>query len=476
MEEMPRSELPDASQDFGSTIDKILQDDELEMSFPASIPQAAIIPDSLQQMPAAVMQTPNAPSSLLSMSSVLRASVRHRSTIVSERHTTRRLSGLSSIPGSSAQKRALVLPDISSALFDDDESVRRSSNPPAAPPLALFDLSGTIPSTNQVQFHVGRFSESAQSFQTGVSATQMLVPATQHFPAVDPVLNALYPTTPTVESSGAISVEIPPTQYPVQAEARVLVAQTQMSQLDLFAIPGTESETVPGTMSLTEPSEPSFASAIVCTPSFPESMPESMVSLPDTALPAAILPPSQPIEIALPAPAVLPASQFLASIPEEPFSGHDTVMLPDSADDEEDNPFIDQKDDVDDDLGITEPPVLLSQNPNAILDGPTLEPDESQKENEASFRSQDAASISPQKEMAPAVDEAFQVPTTGRKVRFAPTPVDSSQPPPPMAIHEAVPLRPRTDTQEMGEAFTTSLHKLCQQVVTGIISFYIFVI
>lgn len=475
MEEVPRSELPDASQeDYGSTIDRLLQDDELQMSFPASIPINAVIPDSLQA-PAPVMETPNQPSSALSMSSILQASVRLRSSVAAGRTASalgRKRPAASLVsPIGAPNRESTLLPNISSALFDDEECGRRSSNPPP-PPLALFDLSGSMPSTlNQIQLHVGRFSESAHSFQTAANTgamTQLLVPATQYCcPVVegDPATTLLLlPTTPTAQSSGALSVEIPPTQYPQHLEVpstqyeeapRVLAPQTQMSQMDIFH---TESETIPGTMSLTDPSEPSFTTAIVCTPSFPESFTE----------PAVVLPPSQAHEPSL-APPFLPASQLLASIAEEPFSGHETVLLPDSCpeeteEDEEDNPFIEE----DDGHRISEPPYLPSQPP-AAMEAEELDCDE--KENEDSFRSQEAT-LSLQDDPEPSLKanepsrEAFVVPRTGRRVRFVPTPVDSSLPPVPTAIHEAH-LRARTDTQELEDAFTTSLHKLCQQVVTG---------
>lgn len=432
-----------------------------------TIPTMITIPDSLPPADHQAYQTPVASSSL-SMSSVLRMSMRVRSS--AEHHQQAGIFKRPTVTPLTAQGSRMRMIEaqspcpnpnvsgISSSLFDESSSQSEKDGPEkdkpsvyTMPPLALFDLSGSLPPTAQLfppsQSSAGTRMED-YSFRTrttgrttGSSRDSLLVPATQYVPGTDggEVVDTgkLLPTTPTIPTTSS-NEEIPPTQFPVSKVncSPVLVANTQQlttSQVDLFAAnlvntQGNE-ESIPGTLSLTDPSlAPTFSPAIIVTPDLP-------------------------IEVILEEP-----EYDSRTIPySEPYSGHEMVMLPDSLDeqeDDEDNPFTVKEDPVQySDVGrISEPPVLPSQAP------PTQEElDREDEGNEPNVPTQQDPTQEPVR--------VLEVPRTGKKVKFAPTPVDSSQPPPPMTVSL---YRTRTDTQEMEETFATSLlSKFCQQIVTG---------
>lgn len=423
--------------------------DNLVLEGGVSLPKPIIIPDSLEQQQG--LATPKRPAAALSLSSVLRMSIIARSSVTSKE-------GLSSAdrfkrptPMSVLRQPPMDLKspmirgegafDISSNLFDDDLSTNLSSQPTNLknlPPLSLFDLSGTsLPPTNQVFPELrdqqtaeasGRYSEGATSFQTGMlnsNSMSVLVPATQYDPVVD--MSKLLPTTPSGASGSQddarlptthdvsmelSSVSLPPTQISTtQSEdssnlvipptQQLMPSRSDMSQMDLFAGLPTFSESIPETASLTAPSEPSFAKAILSTPN-----------------------PADFVIKEKPKPNI-PVVLEEAEEDDIRYSGHETVVLPDSfGEDDEDNPFKDG-------ARISEPPVLPSQPYH--MEGPT-------------------------------VRKSVEPPKSARKVRFAPTSEDSSLLPIPMEI--AV-YSTRTETQKLEHEFTTSLSKLCKQVITG---------
>lgn len=424
------------SDNFVETIDNILRDDlNPRLSGPFRIP------DSL---PAVVDQTVVTPSttgigsSTLSMSSILRMSIRARS-------IQRQAASKNAM--AAAEQKLICTPLTTKMAQSTTTDLLVGSSPRAGDEtLALFELSGTsIPPTNQLSLMNGcgatmetvgfSFGTCTNTGETGVQGGSgcLLVQATQ-FPGDPIAFGTLLPDTPTHTkadqcASQATDVEAPPTQYnPASTQIKPSSSTAEMSQIDLFAV----SSTITG-----------GSVVIPCTNSsgviLEEDTPLCTPTLTEPSLPTAD---NEEEEEAV-------RASYGSDEEEEigRFSGHETVILPDSFDEEE-NPFTLPRDAQD----STDPVPKITKINDDEFESDNDQRNETEKENHNGQQPKGN----------------WSVPRTGKRVRFAPTPVDSSQPPAPMTVTMVSRHPRRTDTQEMEESFASSLSKLCRQVITGI--------